>query len=83
MDSCFGYLTEKRIERLSDNSCKRIIIDVSFSSLHKVMLVKGLNLNNCFIDMTLAVCVNTELVVLHFLLAMLEVIQKGQRCFYL
>ena len=78
----YGDLTEKRIERLSDNSCKRIIIDVSFS-LHKVMLVKGLNLNNCFIDMTLAVCVNTELVVLHFLLAMLEVIQKGQRCFYL
>ena len=61
MDSCFGYLTEKRIERLSDNSCKRISIDVSFSSLHKVMLVKGLNLNNCFLDMTLAVCVNTEL----------------------
>ena len=85
MDSCFGYLTEERIERLSDNSCKRIIIDVSFSSLHKVMLVKGLNLNNCFIDMTLAVCVNTELhsSILHFLLAMLEVIQKGQRCFYL
>ena len=25
------------------------------------MLAKGLNLNNCFIDMTLAVCVNTEL----------------------
>ena len=46
------------------------------------MLVKGVNLNNCFIDMTLAVYVNTELHSIS-LLAMLEVTQKGQRCFYL
>ena len=47
----------------SDNykGYKMIIMDVSSSSLHKVMQEKGLNLNNCFIDMTLAVCVNTEL----------------------
>ena len=59
---------------------------VSSRSLHNVMLQKGLNLNNCFIDMTLAVCVNTELqssTAYISLLAMLEVIQKGQRCFYL
>lgn len=81
-------MREKRIERLlPDKGCKRIIIDVSWSSLHKGMLEKGLNLNNCFIDMTLAVCVNTELqsstTAYISLLAMLEVIQKGQRCFYL
>ena len=36
-------------------------MDTSSRSLHNVMLVKRLNLNNCFIDMTLAVRVNTEL----------------------
>lgn len=50
------------------------------------MLEEGWNLNNCFIGMTLAVCVNTELLsstAYISLLAMLEIIQKGQRCFYL
>lgn len=72
----------------SDNykGYKMIIMDVSSSSLHKVMQEKGLNLNNCFIDMTLAVCVNTELQrssAYISLLTTLEVIQTGQRCFYL
>ena len=62
------------------------MMDVSSRSLHNVMLVKRLNLNNCFIDMTLAVCVNTELQrssAYISLLTTLEVIQTGQRCFYL